>query len=51
MENSDSAVRYLPAVQETLFHTLESEMELTPSSILAWRIPRTKEPGGLQFLE
>ena len=22
----------------------------THSSILAWRIPRTKEPGGLQFI-
>ena len=21
-----------------------------PSSIRAWRIPRTKEPGGLQFM-
>ena len=27
---------------------LENEMA-TPSSILAWRIPRTEEPGGLQF--
>ena len=23
----------------------------TYSSILAWRIPRTEEPGGLQFME
>ena len=23
----------------------------THSSILAWRIPRTEEPGGLQFIE
>ena len=22
----------------------------TPSSIRAWRIPRTKEPGGLRFM-
>ena len=27
--------------------TLEKGMA-TPSSILAWRIPRTEEPGGLQ---
>ena len=29
------------------FHTLEKEMA-THSSILAWRIPWTEEPGGLQ---
>ena len=28
---------------------LEGDMA-TLSSILAWRIPRTKEPGGLQFI-
>ena len=28
------------------FHALEKEMA-THSSVLAWRIPRTKEPGGL----
>ena len=28
------------------FHTLEKEMA-THSSVLAWRIPRTGEPGGL----
>ena len=28
------------------FHTLEKEME-THSSVLAWRIPGTGEPGGL----
>ena len=28
---------------------LEEEMA-THSSILAWEIPRTKEPGGLQFM-
>ena len=28
------------------FHTLEKEMA-TPSSVLAWRIPGTKESGGL----
>ena len=29
---------------------LEEEMA-THSRILAWRIPRTEEPGGLQFIE
>ena len=28
------------------FHALEKEMA-TPSSVLAWRIPGTEEPGGL----
>ena len=28
------------------FHTLEKEMA-THSSVLAWRIPGTREPGGL----
>ena len=28
------------------FHALEKEMA-THSSVLAWRIPRTEEPGGL----
>ena len=31
------------------FHTLEKEMA-THSSVLAWRIPGTGEPGGLQFM-
>ena len=31
------------------FHALEKEMA-THSSILAWRIPGTEEPGGLQSL-
>ena len=31
------------------FAFLEKEMA-TPSSILAWRIPRTEEPGGLQSM-
>ena len=30
-------------------YTLEKEMA-THSSNLAWRIPRTEEPGGLQFM-
>ena len=31
------------------FHALEKEMA-TPSSVLAWRIPGTGEPGGLQSM-
>ena len=45
-------VKNLPAVQETWeiwVQSLDREDPLgTPSSILAWRIPRTEEPGGLQ---
>ena len=46
-------VKNLPAKQETRVHSLgqedflEEEME-TRSSILAWKIPWTEEPGGLQ---
>ena len=46
-------VKNLPAVQETRVpflgreDPLEKEMA-THSSILAWRIPQTEEPGGLQ---
>ena len=48
-------VRNLPALWETLVQSvvqedpLEEEMA-THSSILAWRIPRTEEPGGLQSI-
>ena len=43
----------LPAIQETQVQSLGVENHLktrlaTHSSILAWRIPRTEEPGGLQ---
>ena len=31
------------------FHALEKEMA-THSSVLAWRIPGTEEPGGLQSI-
>ena len=31
------------------FHALEEEMA-THSSVLAWRIPGTREPGGLQSM-
>ena len=40
-------VKNLPATQETEGDHLEKGMA-THSSILAWRIPRTEEPGGLQ---
>ena len=48
-------VKTLPAVQETWVHSLGGEDPLekgkaTHSSILAWRIPRTEEPGGLQSM-
>ena len=48
-------VKHLPAMQETPVQSLgwedplEKEMA-THSSILAWRIPRTVEPGGLQSM-
>ena len=32
------------------FHALEKEMAATHSSVLAWRIPGTGEPGGLPSL-
>ena len=45
-------VKNLPAMQETLVLPLGSEDPLekemaTHSSILAWKIPYTEEPGGL----
>ena len=46
-------LKYLPAMRETWVRSLgwedplEKEMA-THSSILAWRIPRVEEPGGLQ---
>ena len=48
-------VRNLPAMQETLVRSLDGEDPLekgmaTCSSILAWRIPWTEEPGGLQSM-
>ena len=48
-------VENLPAVQETRFQSLGQEDLLkkemaTDSSILAWRIPWTEEPGGPQFM-
>ena len=46
-------VKNLSAVQETWVQSLDQEDPLekgmvTYSSILAWRIPQTEEPGGLQ---
>ena len=46
-------VKNLPAMQETLVQSLGLEDTpekgmATHSSILAWRIPLTEEPGGLQ---
>ena len=50
-----SAVKNLPAMQETHLPSLGQEESLekemaTHSSILAWEIPWTEEPGGLQSL-
>ena len=48
-------LKYLPAVQETWVQflggkdPLEKEMA-THSSILAWRIPWTEDPSGLQLM-
>ena len=42
-------VKCLPAMQETCVRPLEEEMT-THSSILAWRIPWTEKPGGLQSM-
>ena len=39
-------VKNLPAVWETWVHPLEKELA-AHSSVLAWRIPWTEEPGGL----
>ena len=49
-----SVVKNLPAMQERIRSLgqedpLEEEMS-THSSILAWRIPWTEEPGGLQSM-
>ena len=47
----DQMVKYLPAMQKTRVPSLGWEEPLeegmaTHSSILAWRIPWTEEPGG-----
>ena len=54
-----SAINNLPALQEPQETQVQSlgqedplEKEMTTrSSILAWRSPRTEEPGGLQSME
>ena len=49
-------VKHLPAMQETWVQSpaqedpLEEEMATTPV-FLAWKIPWTEEPGGLQSME
>jgi len=48
-------VKNLPAMQETQVQTLGQKDPLeegmaTHSSILAWKIPWTEEPGGLQSM-
>ena len=48
-------VKNLPAMQETLVQSLGWEDPLeegmtTHSSILAWKIPQTEEPGRLQSM-
>ena len=50
-----SVVKNLPAVQETWVRSLGQEDPLEEgmaphSSTLAYRIPWTEEPGGLQFI-
>ena len=50
------AVKNLPAKQETRVQSMGQEQPLekrmaTHSSILAWRIPRTEEPGQLQSMD
>ena len=49
-------VKSLPTIWETWVRSLGWEDPLgegmaTHSSILAWRIPQTEEPGGLQSME
>ena len=46
------SIKSLPAMQETQIRSLDQEDSLekgmaTYSSILAWRIPQTEEPGRL----
>ena len=49
-------LKYLPAMRETCVRSLGWKDPLekgmaTHSSILAWRIPWTEEPGGLQSMD
>ena len=48
-------VKNLPAVQKMLVQSLDREYPLgqemaAHSCILAWRIPRIEEPGGLEYI-
>ena len=49
-------LKCLPAMRETWVRylgqedSLEKEMAVFPGSILAWRIPWTEEPGGLESM-
>ena len=44
-------VKNLPEMQETQLQSLGQEKGMaTHSSVLAWRISWTEEPGGLQFM-
>ena len=48
-------IKTQPAMQETCIQSLGEDDPLekgmaTSASILAWRIPRTEEPGGLQSM-
>ena len=49
-------IKNLPAMQESPIQSLSQEDPLekgmaTHSSTLAWKIPRTEELGGLQFMD
>ena len=51
----DQMITNLPAIQETQVQSLDQEDNpekgmTTHSSILAWKIPWTEEPGGLQSM-
>ena len=51
----DQWIKNPPAMQETQVQSLGGEGPLekemaTHSSVLAWEIPWTEEPGGLQFM-
>ena len=48
-------VKSPPVIQDTWVGSLDQEFPLekemaTPSSILAWKMPWTEEPGGLQSM-
>ena len=55
IERSQASVKRLPTMQETQVRSLGRKDPLeketaTHSSILAWKIPWTEEPGGLQSM-